>query len=359
MRVPMFHRPALAIALLVGLSASSTALAQTRITPPPQDRAGEPATAKSKLQLPPSDALRTPARILVPQPAAGALQLHRGGNRGLRDSGRAALDQPLAGGWALNGFDLRFDNGDHKLRRIGVLGEERFAQLILGDRNGDDPFSGTARLLALPGVRVEQVTADGGGKFEIPLPGRARADSTLVLSGFEFRRTDGTDANLRNIGIWLVPERNVIQVSLTDDQGMDFRGLEATLGAALASTVVPLPGLLESSTVVAGTGAVARGINAKAGPYRGYRVQVQYAWIPNAWIERKGALAGSHEQRRQRPPSRIDALQGFEFTFTNSDHHLLGLGVNGSGGGDVFFQDNNTDDPLQWSVAYLTLKRDE
>jgi hypothetical protein len=67
-------------------------------------------------------------------------------------------------------------------------------------------------------------------------------------------------------------------------------------------------------------------------------------------------MSGSDRQRRQRPPSRIDALQGFEVMFTNSDHHLLGLGVNPSGNGGVLFQDNNNDDPMQWTMAYLTLK---
>jgi hypothetical protein len=67
-------------------------------------------------------------------------------------------------------------------------------------------------------------------------------------------------------------------------------------------------------------------------------------------------MSGTDRQRRQRPPSRIDALQGFEVMFTNSDHHLLGLGVNPSGNGGVLFQDNNNADPMQWTMAYVTLK---
>jgi hypothetical protein len=93
-----------------------------------------------------------------------------------------------------------------------------------------------------------------------------------------------------------------------------------------------------------------------AGKYRPYRVTVQYAWIPNAIVERESAMSGTDRQRRQRPPSSIDALQGFEVMFTNSDHHLLGLGVNPSGHGGVLFQDNNNDDPMQWTLAYVTLK---
>lgn len=278
---------------------------------------------------------------------------------GLRDQGQAALDTPLPEGWALAGFHLGFRNGDHKLRRVGVVPEGRFVRFALADQNGDDPFEARARLTGIPGSRVQQVVAEGGGKFEIPLPGDAPADATLVLSGFEFRRTDGSDANLRNIALWAVPERNRIIVSLTDDQGLDFRGLEASLGAAAVNAVLPLPGIMETVVPIASGQALQRAttgaIRRMSGKYRGYRVTVQYAWIPRARIEREGALAGG-DRRHRAPPSRIDALQGFEFTFNNSDHHLLGIGVNGNGRGDIFFQDNNTDDPIQWSVAYLTLK---
>ena len=293
--------------------------------------------------------------LLSPVPLE-APQLHQARIDGLRDNGPAALDRPLSSGWALAGFNLRFGNGDHKLRRIGVLGEERFVRFALADSNGDDPFNASARLTSLPGIKVQQVSADGGGKFEIPLPGRAQANSTLVLSGFEFRRSDGTDANLRNIGVWLDPERNVARVSLIDDQGLDFRGLEASLGAMAASTLVPLPGLLEAGTVSAGTRATSRGIARMSGKYRGYRVTVQYAWIPNAMVSAKGALAGTRARRGSAPADRVDALQGFEFTFNNSDHHLLGLGLNTGGNAEVFFQDNNTDDPIQWSTTYVTLR---
>ena len=372
-RLPM--RLSCLSATLLGLGFGMPAIAQVQVTPPPE-RSGVQVTpppersqvqvkpppqqgARKLLPAPPGSRAVVPARgieVAAPLPR-GHLELHRAAIQGLRDSGPAALDRPLPGGWALAGFELRFLNGDHKLRRIGALGEERFVRLALADQNGDDPFAGRVLLTSLPGAKVQQVSADGGGKFDIPLPGRAPPDSTLVLSGFEFRRSDGTDANLRNIGVWLDPERRVARVSLTDDQGLDFRGLEASLGAMAASLLVPLPGLLEAGSVVAGTGATARAIGQRSGQYRGYRVTVQYAWIPNDQVASRGALAGTDRTRTAPANARIDALQGFEFTFTNSDHHLLGLGLNGDGRGGALFQDNNTDDPMQWYASYLTLRR--
>ena len=60
---------------------------------------------------------RGPVQVVAPTPR-GHLELHRTRIQGLRDNGPAALDKPLPGGWALSGFELRFLNGDHKLRRI-------------------------------------------------------------------------------------------------------------------------------------------------------------------------------------------------------------------------------------------------
>src|SRR5690606_20379422 len=106
-----------------------------------------------------------------------------------------------------------------------------------------------------------------------------------------------------------------------------------------------------------GSGAANRAIRQNSGQYRGYRVSVQYAWIPNSQVASRGGLTGTDRSRASVPANaRIDALQGFEFTFINSDHHLLGLGLNSDGRGTALFQDGNTDDPMQWSASYLTLK---
>ena len=380
MTVSAFAPPVFRSLLTLALVAACGVVAAQVIVTPPPPREGEPAPPPAKragvVVTPP--AARNKATVVVPPatrrgvrvlPAAaikddGAKPAEppvwssaRARSAGLRDSGNTAVNPALPAAFALNGFSLKFDNGDHKLRRIGVLGRGRFTELALADSNGDDPFTASANYTIFTGngagrIVAGQVVAEGGGKFEIPLRGNVPADSTLVLSGFAFQREDGSDANLRNIGVWLDSERKVARVSLMDDQGVDFRGFESTIGAAFLNGV--LPGAFE---VVLATNVprAVRGIRS-AGKYRPYRVTVQYAWIPNAIVERESAMSGTDRQRRQRPPSRIDALQGFEVMFTNSDHHLLGLGVNPSGNGGVLFQDNNNDDPMQWTMAYVTLK---
>ncbi|MDQ2701674.1 MAG: hypothetical protein M3Y70_02425 [Pseudomonadota bacterium] len=353
--VPRVFRNSLLTLALV--AACGTVTAQVVVTPPPAPKT-KPAPAPAKrasVMVMPAGAIRIDsAKKPAAPPTWSPARAH---TAGLRDSGNTAVNPALPAAFALKGFSLKFDNGDHKLRRIGVLGSGRFTELALADSNGDDPFTASASYTIFTGngagrIVTGQVVAEGGGKFEIPLRGNVPANATLVLSGFAFQREDGSDANLRNIGVWMDGERKVARVSLIDDQGFDFRGFEATIGAAFLNGV--LPGAFEVMLATNVPRAV-RGIRS-AGKYRPYRVTVQYAWIPNSIVEQEAAMSGTDRQRRQRPPSRIDALQGFEVMFTNSDHHLLGLGVNPSGNGGVLFQDNNTDDPMQWTLAYVTLK---
>jgi hypothetical protein len=48
-------------------------------------------------------------------------------------------------------------------------------------------------------------------------------------------------------------------------------------------------------------------------------------------------------------------MTGFRFEFLNSDHHLLRVMASTRDGGMAHFQDNNTDDPVRWSIDYAML----
>ncbi len=338
-------------------------------------------------------------------------RISRAETNGMRDAGRAAPQPVVAPIHGLRGFKLQFQNGDHKLRRLGVVAEDRFVTFALADNNGDDPFLAHAEFINLSAGQMGEVAGIGGGKFEIPLPA-GPANHVPVLSGFEFRRTEGTDANLRNIGLWLDTERGVVRVSLIDDQGLDLRSLQETIGATIAATV--LPGVMEWAGPVAGGVAPilgstigGRAVQQHYEGRRGYQVRVRYAWVPRNAVQSFGALAGTDRDTSMpanwQGSPRVDLLQGFEFTFMNSDHHLLGIAVNDlwpsaqpapatpsvlpspannqqstlSALGQrqpaptppaqqgtpppakgVFFQDNNKDDPVQWSYTYITLRGD-
>mgnify|MGYP001606669905 CR=1 FL=1 len=372
----------------------------------PQAEAQDGATATPRIVPAPNvtDALR---RAPLQQAVAMDWRIVRAETTGMRDAGRAAPQPALSAVHGLRGFKLQFENGDHKLRRIGVVGEGRFVTFALADGNGDDPFLARAEFVNLSAGQMAEVAGIGGGKFEIPLPA-GPAGHVPVLAGFEFRRADGSDANLRNIGLWLDSERGVARVSLVDDQGLDLRGLQETIGATIAAAV--LPGVMEWAGPVAGGVAPVLGstiggrvVQQHYAGQRGYQVRVRYAWIPRTAVQSFGALAGTDRDTAMpanwQGSPRVDLLQGFEFTFMNSDHHLLALAVNdlwpsapppapapapllprtgGTPQGQaplvglaqrqpapqtaatqakgVVFQDNNKDDPVQWSYTYVTLR---
>ncbi len=326
------------------------------------------AQSKDPAKLPPSVTKLVPqgVQVQVPVLPAPTWSLANASEMGMKDSMDVAASSSLSGVSALTGFRLRFDNGDHKLRRIGVLAKDRFASFALSDSNGDDPFSAVASWAIISSGRSGTVSATGGGQFEIPIPGGKVAGHKLVLSGFEFRRKDGSDANVRAIGVWLDGDRAVARVTLMDDQGPDFRGFERTIGMALLG--VPAGELkLTTDSMLAAVGQVNRGLG--SGKYRPYAVQVQYAWIPDVAVSGVDVFTGT-----TRAPSSGKALpangvlQGFEFYFTNSDHHLLDIGVMGPRmrpgqgvlqnipGEVVTFQDNNRDDSIRWAAELAALK---
>lgn len=99
-------------------------------------------------------------------------------------------------------------------------------------------------------------------------------------------------------------------------------------------------------------------------PGRPYAYTIQYAWVPNELILKTEAQSGTErwEERfaSEKPGGRL-AIRNFLFSFQNSDHHLDRLGIDLRGANTpryrppVFFRDNNTDDPMQWTVEVAHL----
>ncbi|MEK8034171.1 hypothetical protein AACH06_25375 [Ideonella sp. DXS29W] len=279
----------------------------------------------------------------------------------IRQAMDVAASRPLSPVPVLQGFSFSFQNGDHKLNRIGVLPDGRVARLTFADQDGNDPFAARAQFALVNAGVVQQETKVGGGQFEIPLKGRPGDTEVPVLCGFDFIRRVGTDANLRAIGAWIDEARQTIRVTLMDDQGADFRGFEGSVGATLAVGAVVPYGVLMGSAV--STFDAARRLT-DGGKYRPYGVTVCYAWVSPKLFEGNDQITGTSPtpSSGKRITGPI-ALTGFEFFFLNSDHHLKEIGVfdlglqAARGNADhVIFKDNNLDDPIRWAVAYRSFK---
>lgn len=87
--------------------------------------------------------------------------------------------------------------------------------------------------------------------------------------------------------------------------------------------------------------------------------QVDYAYLPPAAVSDIGELWGvsiDGVDRDSIPPGE-SVLRGFDFRFTDGDHHVREIGVQTPDDGrvEVFFNDKNSDDTFVWSVRWATL----
>jgi hypothetical protein len=289
----------------------------------------------------------------------------------------AAPSREFSGGAGLGSFDFSFLNGDHKLREISIFRGSDSALFSFADGDSNDPFAADAVWWQSPAFIQSDVSGEGGGEFEIDITPPATGRYTPVLTGFSFRRTDTTDANVRVMGVRIEPRTNKIRVDLLDDQGPDFRGIFSS-GNVLETIFVPNGALLMNIQ----SAAVLRGIfdnRSDVNHFRRYRVNVQYAWVPDSMITGHGALSGSSPSydSGQLPSADGKAvIQGFLLAFTNSDHYLqqtkvmvegrsanppsglgrqLGLG-SARGRAAVEFKDSDGNDPIEWHVNWVTVR---
>lgn len=262
---------------------------------------------------------------------------------------------PVAG---LVDFHLSFGaRNDHKIRRMTVLAEDRFARFSFADQDSNDRFEGRARWAVFSAGQQHQVTARGSGSFQIPLEA-GPANHTAVLTGFDFQRESGTDANVRTVSLWIETDdagNPVVRATLLDDMGADFRGLAEATFAGMAAALIPTGSEIVSSHAIAVDG-LAR-LTGASGGYRPFAVTVQYAWIPNTVIQRDGAAAGGSERDFQRG-NLPRVLTGFYFHFGNEDHHLSEIGVTPATRNGIRYRDSDFDDPVQWELQYVELRDD-
>lgn len=284
------------------------------------------------LVVPPANPTNKPRKVL------GFSEVRTQGAHG---SILTAPSQPIGPTAALSDFHFGFGNGDHKFRRLQLLVEGQMVRAALNDSNDDDPFQVYASWVNFSGgtAGVARGTGHGRDVTRLAIPaGPPR--HVFALRGFEFRRNEGTDANIRHIGIRHVG--GTIEVLLSDDEGMDLRGP----GGAM-NVLDPMHSFLHQQLRAGGRQG------------RPYEAIVQYVWIPEVLVASTGTITGSARGQRDaaRVPQGWAAIRGFTFSFLNSDHHLLAIAAKTSGGGVGIFRDNNEDDPVRWSIDYAALRR--
>lgn len=342
--------------LLLSVVVSTLALAAAQAETPPAP------TPSKRIDVPILKPVRPPA---PPAPAPAPLTswtVAHAFEQGIVNEMDVAPSAELRGVPVLAGFRFHYENGDHKFRRVAVIPRGRTATLSFSDQNGDDPFKAVATWALLGSGTTGAVHGDAAGQVEVSL-GKPRPNHTLVLSGFEFRRENNTDANVRSIGIWLDSRRAVARVTLVDDQGADFRGFEQALGKSFVTSLIPGALAVEAISIA----EAERRLRGAAGP-RKFAYSINYAWVPNQLVASEERYTGtSRAPASGRVLAANGVIQGFEFFFGNSDHHLLDFGVLGrlmnpappalqtAAGEAIAFQDGDRGDPITWAVQLVNL----
>lgn len=321
---------------------------------------------------------------------------------GQRATGLAqiATNCPIGHTPALSEFRFGFFNGNHRFRAATIMPAGDYFEAAWADVGGEDPHFVEGRWLRIPEAQGGVVEAVVQGVADIPIP-PGPANTTLVLSGFEFKREDGTDANIRTIAIQTDGARRVIRTVLLDDQNMNFETLGQAIGIGflIGAAGAPDPNLSLGATSLSnrllgeGTNQLRPGLarytflppennpTMTAATYvpqqvrvsdtnaRPYRVRVAYLWVPNNRLANTRMVSGAGRTATgssgRLPGETPIVLQGFSFHFGNSDHFIESFGVHLSGGAPVqtavnggeivSWQDENRDDPLQWSVRFSEL----
>ncbi len=177
-------------------------------------------------------ALSQPRPVVVSTDQANNCQPIRGG-QSAQGVTIVATDCRLGRIPALSAFRFGFSNGDHRFRRVTLMPQGDSFEAAWEDNDGNDPYIAEGRWWRVPEAPGGVVTAVVSGVADIAIP-RGPANHTLVLSGFEFRRADGSDNNIRTLAIQLDSARSAVRTVLLDDQSLDFAGLAAAAGAGFA-----------------------------------------------------------------------------------------------------------------------------
>ena len=221
----------------------------------------------------------------------------------------------------LDGFYVRFgprlgqsSNEDHHLRTLEVRlqhPEPTNIKVVYADKNADDRF---AYIVSVHSREIAGVETGSTGaplvcaiQCAIPLA-RPSPQHVFVLRGFRLSVNTGGD-------------RHVERLAVFEANGVLVVALE------------------------------------QAGSPNDFRFEVDYAYLPPAAVQEVGELWDTDARARKDIPAGASVIRGFDFRFTNGDHHVREIGVMTPDDGrvEVFFNDKNADDPFVWSVRWAIL----
>ncbi len=299
-------------------------------------------------------ASRTPTTPITPSRNYAALRFQNisVNTRNARTSALLPSTLDAQKGALLSSFFLGFENGDHKIKTIGVMPAGNAVQFNYADGNGDDPFTASAKFIKPIGATMPVIPLRSTDEFGAPayncndtatctwIIGSARGVPNKfipVLSGFYFDR-QATDANIGGLSAgWFARMRGDqggFQALMSEDGGWNWQQTESQIDREARNTLFRGTVALVPAEKVERCGTVSQ------------------RW----WGESRPGNTSLYDSVRLLPNKRF-VLQRISFGFAE-DHNLQHIGVQYRNDGElrVHFKDNNRDDYYWWSIGYCYLK---
>jgi hypothetical protein len=233
---------------------------------------------------------------------------------------------PFVGTSLLDGFYVRFgpplgqtSNEDHHLRTLEVRlqhPEPTNIKLVYADKNADDRFAYIVSVHSrtIAGVETRSTGGPWACAIQCSMPlARPSPQHVFVLRGFRLSVPSGGDRHVERLAVFEVD--GVLVVAMEN------------------ATFIPITA-------------------------NDLLFEVDYAYLPPAAVQEVGELWDTgHRDARRNIPAGASVIRGFDFRFTNGDHHVKEIGVMTPDDGrvEVFFSDKNGDDPFVWSVRWAIL----
>ncbi len=253
------------------------------------------------------------------------------------------------GTFVLSGFHFRFDNGDHKIKTIGVMPGRNYVQFTYADGNGDDPFTARVQFIKPTGADLQVIALNSKDQFGAPayncnttvscswIIGTDRGVPNRfvpILSGFYFEQ-QAADANIGGISAgWYERMQDAeggFQALMTDDGGWDLmQGDRQSRNTLFRGAVTLVP-----------SDKIERCAN------------ISRRW----WGDNTNRPSARGYDSVRLAPNKRFVLQRVSFGFAD-DNFLEQIGVQYFSDGEllVHFKDNNRDDYYWWNIGYCYLK---
>ncbi len=296
-------------------------------------------------------------------------------NSGKKRKGSSSHNLPAGQPWAISRFLFRFENGDHELRRLRLQPNDtgRTLNFAFHDYNSDDPYSVSYGLIGL----TERAYAAGGIWNQISLrknvnagPSKAEqkklggacmngAGYVPLLTGFDFNHS-GKDVGVRRLAAICAVEtikqcKTVYgwKTARVENQGKCKPGQ----ASRYAKQVVYRQAWEESGRL--DTDDIEAFFDSKRS-YGDKSVRAKWLYVPITAIDQCRTFYGRDTHAiADFARGRDVAIQGFDYRFLDTDHHILEVGLQpqSGDGNNIRFRDNDGNDPFEYRVQICSLKK--